>query len=65
MVPYEELHRLWDLDTLKRLFEVMTIAGVIGIGLGIAFDNGRVISASVASTGTDAVGQLILDLFRC
>ena len=63
LIPYSEFPKYWDPKPLKRLFETMLISGLIGTGVGIAFDNRRVIGASAASAGAGIVGQLILSLF--
>ncbi len=63
LISYEEFPQYWDPNRLKRLFKVMSIGGIIGIGVGIIFDDRRVIGGSVASVGASAIGQIILNLF--
>ena len=63
LISYEEFPQYWDPNRLKRLFDLMIVGGVIGTGVGIAFNNRRVIGGSVASVGASAIGQIILNLF--
>lgn len=57
-----ELSKWWNPDRLKRLFEGMIIVGTTGTGVGIAFDNRRVVDAGIASTIAGITGLVILAL---
>lgn len=64
LIPYEEFPKYWNPDRLKPLFNSMTVAGVVGMIVGIVYDDRRITAASTASAGAGIVGQTILTLFR-
>jgi len=57
-----ELSKWWDPHRLKHLFEGMIIVGATGTGVGVAFDNRRVVDAGIASTIAGITGLVILAL---
>ena len=65
LIPYGEFPKYWDPKPLKRLFTIMIVSGLVGIGVGIALDNRRIIGASTASLGAGGLGQIILKWFKC